>query len=34
MVSFSQSYAEQNAKDHAALVAAIADGRVEATSGI
>jgi uncharacterized protein (DUF2252 family) len=34
MVSFAQSYADQNEKDHAALVAAIADGRVQAASGI
>jgi uncharacterized protein (DUF2252 family) len=34
MVSFAQRYADQNEKDHAALVDAIASGRVQAMSGI
>jgi uncharacterized protein (DUF2252 family) len=34
MVTFSHLYAEQNQRDHAALVAAIADGRITALSGV
>jgi uncharacterized protein (DUF2252 family) len=34
IVSFAHDYAEQNARDHEALVAAIRDGRLEATSGV
>ena len=31
---FAEAYADQNERDHAALQAAIATGRVEATSGV
>lgn len=34
MVTFAHLYAEQNERDHAALVAAIAEGRIEALSGV
>jgi uncharacterized protein (DUF2252 family) len=34
MVTFAHLYAEQNERDHAALVAAIADGRIQALSGV
>ena len=34
LAGFSAAYADQNELDHAALVKAIADGRVEATTGI
>jgi uncharacterized protein (DUF2252 family) len=34
IAGFASAYADQNERDHAALVKAIADGRVEATSGI
>ncbi|MGD9956607.1 MAG: DUF2252 domain-containing protein [Candidatus Nanopelagicales bacterium] len=34
LTEFGHRYAEQNRADHAALVAAIADGRVEALSGV
>jgi hypothetical protein len=34
MVSFAHLYAEQNERDHAALVAAIAEGRITALSGV
>jgi uncharacterized protein (DUF2252 family) len=34
MVTFAHLYAEQNERDHAALVAAIADGRITALSGV
>jgi cobyrinic acid a,c-diamide synthase len=34
LAGFAAAYADQNELDHAALVKAIADGRVEATTGI
>jgi hypothetical protein len=34
MATFAASYADQNDRDHAAMVAAIADGRLEAETGI
>jgi len=34
LTEFGHRYADQNRSDHAALVAAIADGRVEAISGV
>lgn len=34
VAAYSAAYADQNEKDHAALVAAIADGKIEAQSGI
>jgi hypothetical protein len=34
MADFAEAYADQNERDHAALQAAIATGRVEATSGV
>jgi uncharacterized protein (DUF2252 family) len=34
MLEFAQAYAEQNRRDHAALVAAIASGRVRAERGV
>ncbi len=34
LASYASAYADQNERDHAGLVAAIADGRVEAVSGI
>ncbi|MFC5177101.1 DUF2252 domain-containing protein [Nocardioides taihuensis] len=34
MVAFGESYADQNARDHAAMVAAIADGRLPAAEGV
>lgn len=34
VVHFADAYADQNERDHRALVAAIADGRVEAAAGV
>ena len=34
IADFAEAYAEQNERDHAALGAAVADGRVEAESGV
>jgi len=34
MTDFAETYAGQNERDHAALAAAVADGRVEAQSGV
>jgi uncharacterized protein (DUF2252 family) len=34
LTAFGFAYAEQNARDHAALVAAVADGRIEAVAGV
>ena len=34
MVSFSQDYADQNDRDYAAMVEAVASGRIEATEGV
>lgn len=34
IADFASAYADQNERDHAALTAAVADGRVEATTGI
>ena len=34
LASFSQAYADQNERDHAALVAAVRDGRLEARPGV
>ena len=34
IVDFAEAYADQNERDHAALVAAIADGRVTAVEGV
>ena len=34
IADFAETYAEQNERDHAALAAAVADGRVEAQSGV
>ena len=34
VTDFAQTYADQNERDHAALAAAVADGRVEAQSGV
>jgi hypothetical protein len=31
---YALAYAEQNSRDHAALVAAVASGRLEAVSGV
>ena len=34
IADFAETYADQNERDHAALAAAVADGRVEAQSGV
>ena len=34
IADFAEAYADQNERDHAALAAAVADGRVEAQSGV
>ena len=34
LVAFSQEYADQNERDYAAMVAAVASGRIEAAEGI
>ena len=34
VADFAEAYADQNARDHEALAAAVADGRVEAVSGM
>jgi hypothetical protein len=34
VADFAETYADQNERDHAALAAAVADGRVEAQSGV
>ena len=34
VTDFAERYADQNERDHAALAAAVADGRVEAQSGV
>jgi hypothetical protein len=34
LVSFSQAYADQNERDHATLVAAVREGRIEAQPGV
>ena len=34
IANFAEAYADQNERDHAALAAAAADGRVEAQSGV
>ena len=34
VTDFAETYADQNERDHAALAAAVADGRVEAQSGV
>jgi hypothetical protein len=34
VADFAETYADQNERDHAALQAAVADGRVQAQSGV
>jgi hypothetical protein len=34
LVTFAEAYADQNERDHAALVAAVDSGRVEAETGV
>jgi hypothetical protein len=34
LVVFAESYGDQNERDHAALIAAIASGRIEAETGV
>jgi hypothetical protein len=34
MLEFAESYADQNERDHAALVAAVRAGRIEAVEGV